>query len=82
MAIYAVAIWGDKRDIAGHGFDDGSVAEDNIAVWDGVSWSRAGEGTDDMISALVSYHGGIIAGGQFDLAGEVETRGIAAWCQH
>lgn len=57
----------------------GDVPAENIAVWDGASWSELGGGTSGPVYALQSYEGDLIAGGAFYRAGTQPTRDIARW---
>ena len=79
-------------------FDDGSgpalyvggsfasasgVAANNIAKWDGQSWSPCGAGLSGTVRALAVFDDGsgpaLYAGGQFTTAGGVPARHIAKW---
>ena len=56
-----------------------TVAEGNIASWDGASWSALGTGVDKWINALTIYEGNLIAAGRFNTAGETAANSIASW---
>jgi len=51
----------------------------NIAMWNGKTWSALGKGIHGTVNALVSYNSLIVAGGSFDSAGGVPVNNIAAW---
>jgi hypothetical protein len=52
----------------------------NIARFDGTSWSALGSGTEDTVLDLaVTPAGELIAGGLFATAGGVPARGVARW---
>jgi len=57
----------------------GDVIANNIAAWDGTSWSALGSGTTHAVLALTEYNGDLIAGGDFTAAGEVSANRIAKW---
>lgn len=62
----------------------GSVAANNIAKWDGNSWSSLGNGIkylyDIPVLALAfDKKGNLYAGGYFDTAGTVPAKNIAKW---
>jgi trimeric autotransporter adhesin len=65
----------------------GGVEAQHIAAWDGAAWSPLGAGTaweypdfyHPEVTALAVYHGQLIAGGGFSLAGGKPIRRIAAW---
>src|SRR5690606_4062340 len=55
--------------VAGQFEHAGAVAANNIARWDGSSWSALGSGTNDSISALANFGAELVAGGNFSQAG-------------
>jgi hypothetical protein len=58
----------------------GGVAANNIARWDGSSWSPLGSGMNGTVRALtVLPNGDIVAGGNFTTAGGVAANRIARW---
>lgn len=73
----------DGQLIAGGHFDtiDG-VNANNIAAWNGSSWSAVGSGIGGnypSVNALCIYNGQLIAGGEFDSAGGMSASNIARW---
>jgi hypothetical protein len=70
--------------IAGGAFNTaGGVTVNNIAKWNGSSWSPLGsgmfKGNVSNVSALIVYNNQLIAGGCFDSAGGVPANSIAKW---
>jgi hypothetical protein len=88
--IFTLAIDNDGNLYAGGQFHGaGKVQMNNIAKWDGVSWSALGSGlriTDTAydyccsVNALaIGNEGNLYAGGKFDSAGGVDASNIAKW---
>ncbi len=58
----------------------GNVAANDIAKWDGSSWTTLGTGmVGDGVDAISKYQGLIYAGGRFTEAGGVSVNYIANW---
>jgi hypothetical protein len=58
----------------------GGATANNIAKWDGNSWSTLGTGMNNQVIALVvDKSGNLYAGGYFDSAGGVAVNNIAKW---
>jgi len=61
----------------------GGVVANNIASWDGTSWSSVGGGTNNTVESLAVYDDGqgakLYAGGKFDTAGGKSALSIASW---
>jgi trimeric autotransporter adhesin len=61
----------------------GSFHAQNIARWDGASWSSLGGGMNNEVYALAAFDDGsgpaLCAGGFFTTAGGVDARRIAKW---
>jgi len=56
------------------------VTANNIARWDGTSWSAMGSGTDRSVRTLaVAPNGDVVVGGYFTSAGGVAASSIARW---
>ncbi|MEZ6036081.1 MAG: hypothetical protein R3F29_01285 [Planctomycetota bacterium] len=80
-AVRAVAVLPSGDLVAGgdFGFADGAPAQ-NLARWDGVSWSEFGGGVDGTVrSLLVLANGDLVVGGEFAHAGGVPASCIARW---
>ena len=56
-----------------------SIAANNIAAWNGSSWSTLGSGVNNKVYALAVHNGILYAGGNFTLAGGNPVRKIASW---
>jgi hypothetical protein len=58
----------------------GGAAAQNVARWDGTSWSPVGAGLNNAVFALaVSPGGALYAGGNFQMSGESPVRRLARW---
>ncbi len=85
--VEALAVFNDGSGPAlyagGYFSSAGGVAANNIARWDGSSWSPLGSGLDGSVMALVAFDDGtgpaLYAGGFFDIAGGVAASSIARW---
>jgi len=89
-AVYALAVVEDGAAIAPGLYAGGTLTEaggstvNNVAFWDGSSWSPLGAGTDDIVRALAFFDdgfsgGALYAAGDFLNAGGVPATGIARW---
>jgi hypothetical protein len=74
---------GDKLYVGGIFDLAGGVLVNNVAVWDGSSWSALGTGTNGMVRAMAFYDDGggakLYIGGEFTTAGGVPVGRIARW---
>ncbi len=61
----------------------GAVTDQNLAAWDGSSWTSLGGGPDYLwgghVSALADYDGDLVIGGLFTTIGGVPAERIARW---
>jgi len=58
----------------------GGTAANNIARWNGSTWSALGGGTDDAVRAIeVLPNGDVVAGGRFVTADGIPVNSIARW---
>lgn len=58
----------------------GGISANNVAMWDGQSWSPLGAGTNWSVScSAVLSNGNIVVGGSFGLAGGQPASRIALW---
>jgi hypothetical protein len=66
--------------IAGGQFSlSGGLNVDNVARWDGTSWSPLNEGTDDEVLALAEHGADLLLGGWFTSAGGAPNGHWARW---
>ena len=78
---YAVAVLPNGDVIAGGRFDTaGGVLVNNIARWDGNSWSSLGTGANAAVLSLVTMpNGDLVAGGEFTTVDGTAANRIARW---
>ena len=58
----------------------GGVTVNNIAKWNGSTWSALGTGTDDYVVRLAfDSTGSLYAGGNFTTAGGIPANYVAKW---
>src|SRR5437879_10650610 len=57
----------------------GGSAANNIAKWDGSSWSALGSGMDEGVDALAVSGTDVYVGGLFTTAGDNAANNIAKW---
>ncbi|MGP8217249.1 MAG: hypothetical protein ACLQQ4_16900 [Bacteroidia bacterium] len=66
--------------IAGGEFDSiGGHSINNLAQWNGTSWSAFGAKCNGLVGSLIVYNGNLIAEGSFDTIGGIPAKGIAEW---
>jgi trimeric autotransporter adhesin len=81
-AVHAIAKYRGAIVVAGAFATAGGVTVNNIAAWDGTSWSSLGggvTGTMAQVNALAVLNDILYVGGQFTSAGGVTTGGLARW---
>jgi len=80
-AVYSLAEDGSGNLFVGGAFNTaGGVAADNIARWDGNTWSALGSGINNVVYALtLNDSGTLYAGGSFTIAGGTAANAIAQW---
>ena len=80
---YAAAVYDDGTGpalyVGGEFSIAGEAIANNIARWDGATWSPLGSGINGTVEALTVYSGELIAGGGFTTAGGTEANKIARW---
>ena len=83
---YIAAVKGDasgKVYVGGDFTEAGDVAVNNIAEWNGKSWSALGPGLNGHVLALaMDGSDNLYAGGQFTMAGELTANAVAKWDGH
>jgi trimeric autotransporter adhesin len=83
--VFALAVAGNGDIYAGGGFTQvGGVTVNNVARWNGTSWSAlgtgAGNGVDGTVYALaMAGNGSVYVGGYFNRAGTGVANNIALW---
>ncbi len=79
--VYAVAVSGTDVYIAGLFSSVGGVPANNVAKWDGSSWSGLGDWHTTSARVVVASGGDVYFGGKFVSSGGLERRaeGIAKW---
>jgi len=84
--VRGLAVFNNELYAAGQFDQAGGVAVNGIARWDGTTWRAVGTGLRDSVANVTGYprclhaHGGLlVCGGEFDRAGGVAARNVAAW---
>jgi hypothetical protein len=78
--VYAIVATDSAHVYAGGLFDSAGIAyANNIAMWNGVSWSNLGGGVNGKVKAICVYKGKVYVGGVFTMAGNVPANNIAMW---
>ena len=85
--VYAIATRGTTVYAAGHFTKAGGQNANNIAQWNGTTWSTLGAGltypvqfsSDVPVSVLMVDGNTLVAGGKFTRAGNTNMAGIARW---
>ncbi|HWP81688.1 MAG TPA: T9SS type A sorting domain-containing protein [Bacteroidota bacterium] len=77
--IHAVALSNGKLYVAGEFSSIGGISANNIAVWNGSSWSALGSGLNSAVRAIAVKNDTVYAGGYFTEAGGNSTNFIARW---
>lgn len=75
----ALTVYQGELIAAGYFTTAGGISANNIAKWNGSSWSPLGTGMNTVIYALAVYNGELIAGGYFTTAGGDSAKYIAKW---
>ncbi len=80
--VNALAVYGGRLVIAGSFASVGGVPANNIAAWDGTSWSALGSGVSGGVGGvwdLLVHDGKLVATGSFNTAGGVASANVAVW---
>ena len=77
--VRTMIVYGGELYVGGFFDSAGGIAANNIAKWNGTSWSTVGTGVNNVIIDFVEYNGDLYAGGAFDTAGGVAANRIAKW---
>lgn len=79
LRVNALTVYGNQLIAAGNFSTAGDQLANNIAAWEGASWSAMGSGTDYDVSALTAYDNKLVAGGNFSIAGGKVSARLATW---
>ena len=77
--VNALAVLGSDLFAAGYFTMAGGIPANNIAKWNGSSWSALGAGVWGSVSALAVSGSDLYVGGSFTTAGGVAATNIAKW---
>lgn len=82
--ILSLTVYNNKLIAGGHFTSAGGASANNVAAWDGTSWTPLGSGITvgtltECVYTLAVYHGDLYAGGIFTAAGQETTSRIARW---
>jgi hypothetical protein len=77
--VQALAVSGNTLYVGGNFGFAGGIAANNIAQWNGSSWSALGSGVSYWVSALAVSGNTLYAGGEFGAAGGSPANAIAQW---
>ncbi len=78
-AVYGLAYDGTSLYVGGNFTMAGSVSANNLAQWDGQSWSPFGTGPNSTVHGIAVYGNELFIGGNFTSAGSQNAVGIARW---
>jgi hypothetical protein len=77
--IHSLTIHAEDLIAGGHFSLAGESEAQNIARWDGSSWTPLGAGIDGPVLVLTSTNDRLVAGGAFEHAGGVLVHSVASW---
>jgi hypothetical protein len=77
--VNAIAVIGNDIYVAGFFSMAGGVPVNNIAKWDGSTWSALGQGVNELVLCLAVSGTDLYAGGFFTMAGGDTANRIAKW---
>ena len=80
----SLAVLNDSLYVGGSFDRAGAVAVSSLAIWGGTQWSSVPggvthAGSAGAVTALAAFQGRLFVGGEFDSAGGIPARNIAAW---
>jgi hypothetical protein len=78
-SVDALAVSGGTLYAGGYFTNAGGSAANNIAQWNGSSWSPLGSGLSGPVAALAVSGSTLYAGGEFTSAGGIAATNIAQW---
>lgn len=77
--VFALEMIGSDLFVGGDFITAGGVTVNDIAKWDGSSWSPLGDGVDDPVRTLSKNSGVLYVGGYFGNAGGLSAKRIATY---
>lgn len=77
--IYALCTYDAQLIAAGSFSSVDGVSANNVAAWNGTTWSPLADGVNGDVYDLAVYNGRLIVSGGFSSAGGLSVNGIAAW---
>jgi len=77
--VYALAVSGTDVYVGGNFYYAGTMLANNIAKWNGSTWSALGTGMNSPVYALAVSGTDLYAGGQFTTAGGLFAENFAKW---
>lgn len=78
-AVHSFATYNGELYAGGYFSTAGNMPANNIAKWNGTSWSPVSTGTDNTVRSLAVYNGELYAAGNFSMAGNTAVHHIAKW---
>ena len=78
-SIRALAVYNGELIAAGSFDEANGDPGNNIAKWNGTSWSSLGTGLNGIVTSLAVLNGDLYAGGFFTAAGSATAQGVAKW---
>jgi PKD repeat protein len=77
--VESLAVSGTNLYVGGGFTTAGGIAANNIAVWNGSTWSALGGGVNGSVGAMLLNGTNLYVGGDFTDAGDVPANDIAVW---
>lgn len=78
-AVNALVVYDGALYVGGNFTTAGNIAANNIARWDGSTWSALGAGADSWVYSLAVYDDTLVAGGFFTHVDGTPASHIASW---
>jgi trimeric autotransporter adhesin len=86
MGIFSLCVYNGNLYMGGAFKTVDGITVNNIAEWNGTTWSPLGSGihiidstSTDAVNSMIVYNGSLVVGGNFDTAGGIPLNGIAQW---
>ena len=78
-SVYALTVYNADLYAGGSFTTAGGVTANNVARWNGTSWTPLGVGTNSAVYCLDVFTNSLILGGSFTTAGGNTANRIARW---